>query len=153
LCVILQSTLVPHIAIMSIKPDLPLLVLFYLAIRFGMMPGTYVGFFLGLGQDLFSPSLLGQNALAMSVVGFVCGIFNVRVMRLDPVMRVVLIVVAFLANDIIVALVHIVKSDAGAGTLFIDILVVTLPRAAYTLVFALIPFLWVNIIKPPRMVD
>jgi len=153
LCLILQSTAVPYIAILSVKPDLPLLVLFYMSIRFGMMPGVFVGFFLGLGHDLFSSALLGQNALAMSVVGFICGIFNERVMRLDPVMRAVLILAAFLVNDIIISLVHIMKSGASAGTLLGELLVATLPRAAYTLVFALIPFIWVNIIKPPRMVD
>jgi len=153
LCVILQSAVVPHIAVMSVKPDLPLLVLFYMATKFGMMPGVYVGFFLGLGHDLFSSSLLGQNALAMSVVGFICGIFNERVMRLDPVMRAVLIIVSFLVNDAIIALIYVMKSGADAGTLFMELLVVTLPRAAYTLIFALIPFIWVNIIKPSRLVD
>jgi len=153
LCLILQSTVVPHIAIMSVKPDLPLLALFYMSIRFGMMPGVFVGFFLGLGHDLFSSALLGQNALAMSVVGFISGIFNERVMRLDPVMRTVLIIAVFLVNDTVISLVHIMKSDASASTLLGELLVATLPRALYTLVFAVIPFIWVNIINPPRMAD
>jgi len=153
LCVILQSTVVPYIAIMSVKPDLPMLALFFMATRFGMMHGVYAGFFLGLGHDLFAPGLLGQNALAMGIVGFISGIFNERVMRLDPIMRGVLIIVAFLVNDIILMLVQIMKSDADAGTLLMELLAVTLPRAAYSLLFAMIPFVWTNIIKPPRLVD
>ena len=153
LCAVLQSTLVPHIAIMSVKPDLLLLALFFLSTRAGVMPGVYVGFFLGLGQDLFSPSLLGQNALAMSVTGAICGLFNERVMRLDPIMRAVLLLGAFFVNDIIIMLVHIAKADGSMSTIFMELLVVTLPRAVYTLVFSAIPFVWVNVIKPPRLVD
>jgi rod shape-determining protein MreD len=153
LCVVLQSTLVPHIAIISVKPDFVLLVLFLMAVKFGMMPGVYVGFFLGLGQDIFSADLLGQNTLAMSVTGFVCGLFNERVMRLDIVMRAVILLLAFFVNDIIVTIVHITKADGNTGALLMELLIVTLPRAAYTLLFAIIPFVWTNIIKPPRLVD
>jgi rod shape-determining protein MreD len=153
LCAILQSTLVPHIAILSVKPDLLLLTLFFLSTKAGVIPGVYVGFFLGLGQDLFSPSLLGQNALAMSITGALCGLFNERVMRLDPIMRAVLLFAAFFVNDTIIMMVHIVKADGSMSVLFTELLVVTLPRALYTLFFSAIPFIWVNIIKPPRLMD
>jgi len=153
LCVILQSTLVPHMAVMSFEPDLPLVALFYLALRFGVMPGVYVGFFLGLGQDLFSQGFLGQTALAKSVIGFVCGLFNERVVRLDPITRGALLIAMFILNDAIIMLVQIVKSDGGAGTFFTELLMVTLPRALYSLVFAAIPLVWVNVVKPHRLVD
>ena len=153
MCAVLQSTLIPHVAIMGVKPDLLLLALFILSTKVGVMPGVYAGFILGLGQDLFSPSLLGQNALAMTVTGAVCGLFNERVMRLDPIMRAVLLFAAFVLNDAIVMLVQIVKSDGRAGTLFLELLVVTLPRALYTLAFSAIPFVWINFVKPRRLVD
>jgi rod shape-determining protein MreD len=153
LCLILQSTLVPYIAVMSCKPDLPLVALFYLSLRLGVMPGVYVGFFLGLGQDLFSPGLLGQTALAKSVTGFVGGLFNERVVRLDPITRGALLVATFILNDTIIMLVHVIKSDGSAGTFFTEILMVTLPRALYSIVFAVIPLVWVNVVKPHRLVD
>jgi len=154
LCAILQSTLVPHIAIFSVQPDLLILALFFLATKSGVMAGVFVGFFLGLGQDLFSPSLLGQNALAMTVTGAVCGLFNERVMRLDPIMRAVLLLAAFVVSDSIAMLVHIAKADSAAmSTLFMELLVVTLPRAVYTLFFSAVPFIWVNVIRPQRLVD
>jgi len=153
LCLILQSTLVPYIAVMSCKPDLPLIALFYLSLRLGIMPGVYVGFFLGLGQDLFAQGFLGQTALAKSVVGFVCGQFNERVVRLDPITRGALLVAMFVLNDAIIMLIHIVKSDGSAGTLFTELLMVTLPRALYSIVFAAIPLVWVNVVKPQRLVD
>jgi rod shape-determining protein MreD len=153
LCLILQSTLVPYIAVMSCKPDLPLIALFYLSVRLGVMPGVYVGFFLGLGQDLFSQGFLGQTALAKSVTGFVGGLFNERVVRLDPITRGALLVAMFILNDVIIMLVHILKSDGSAGTIFTELLMVTLPRALYSLVFAAIPIVWVDVVKPHRLVD
>ncbi|GBU21659.1 rod shape-determining protein MreD [Fibrobacteres bacterium R8-0-B4] len=153
LCLILQSTLVPYLAVMSFKPDLPLIALFYLSLSLGVMPGVYVGFFLGLGQDLFSQSFLGQTALAKCVAGFVIGLFNERVVRLDPITRGALLIAMFILNDTIVMLVHIVKSDGGAGPFFTELLMVTLPRALYSLVFAAIPLVWVNVVKPHRLVD
>lgn len=153
LCVILQSTLVPYMAVMSVKPDLPLIALFYLSLSLGVMPGVYVGFFLGLGQDLFAPGLLGLNALAKSVTGFVVGLFNERVVRLDPIMRMVLLIAMFTINDTIAMLVHVVRADGSAGAFFTELLAVTLPRALYSLVFAAIPLVWVNLVKPPRLVD
>jgi rod shape-determining protein MreD len=149
----LQSTLVPYIAVMSCKPDLPLIALFYMSLRLGVMPGVYVGFFLGLGQDLFSQGFLGQAALAKSITGFVGGHFNERVVRLDPLTRGALLVAMFMLNDSIVTLVQVAKADGGAGILFMELLTVTLPRALYSLVFAAIPVVWVNVVKPPRLVD
>jgi rod shape-determining protein MreD len=153
LCLILQSTLVPYIAVLSFKPDLPLIALFYMSISLGVMPGVYVGFFLGLGQDLFSPGLLGQTALAKSVTGFAIGHFNERVVRLDPITRGALLIAAFVLNDVIVMLVNIARTDGSAGALFTELLMVTLPRALYSLVFAAIPLVWVNVVKPPKLVD
>jgi rod shape-determining protein MreD len=153
LCLVLQSTLVPYVAVMSFKPDLPLIALFYLAVSLGVMPGVYVGFFLGLGQDLFTSGLLGQAAMAKSVAGFVAGLFNVRVVRLDPVTRGALLIAVFAINDAIVSLVQTVMAGGNVGTLFMELLMVTLPRALYSLVFAAIPFVWVNVVKPPKLVD
>jgi rod shape-determining protein MreD len=73
---ILQTTLIPSLSIMGIKPDLLVLVLFMMAIKTGIMPAIYIGFFLGLAQDLYSPSILGQCALAKTCSGFFASLFN-----------------------------------------------------------------------------
>jgi len=149
-CVVLQSTLVPHISILSIKPDLLLLILFIMSTKAGVMAGVYVGFFLGLGQDLFSPEILGQNALAKTIVGFFAGLFNERVIRMDPVTQAVLIIIVFLLNDTLVMIVQMVKTGGEPHILLGELLMVTLPRAVYSLLLATLPFIWANIIKPAR---
>jgi hypothetical protein len=73
--------------------------------------------------------------------------------RLDPIMRVVLLVGAFFINDTIVMVVHILKTNGEMSTILWELLVVTLPRAIYTLLFAAVPFIWTYVIKPPRLVD
>ncbi len=148
LCYVLQSTLVAHIKIFHIQPDLLLLALFMLSTKAGVMPGVYVGFILGLGQDLFSPEILGQNALAKTIVGFLAGLFNEKVIRMDPIMQAVLLIFMFLVNDTVMMTVQIVKTSGGANLLFGQLLTESLPRALYTLVFAALPFVWENIIQP-----
>ena len=149
-CIVLQSTLVPHISILSIKPDLLLLVLFLMSTKAGAMTGVYVGFFLGLGQDLFSPEILGQNALAKTVVGFFAGLFNERVIRMDPITQSVLLIIVFLLNDALVMSVQMVKTGGEPIIILGELLMITLPRAAYSLLLATLPFFWTNIIKPSR---
>ena len=150
MCVVLQSTLVQHIGILSIKPDLLLLVLFLMATKAGVMAGVYVGFFLGLGQDLFSPDILGQNALAKTVVGFVAGLFNERVIRMDPVTQSIMLIIMFLINDALVMTVQMFKTGGEPRVILGGLLVITLPRAFYSLLLLTLPFIWTSIIKPAR---
>jgi rod shape-determining protein MreD len=136
---ILQTTTVPIISIYGIKPDLLILILCIFAFRTDVVPALTVGFFLGLTQDFYSPEILGQNALAKTVTGFFAGLFNERVMRIDPVFQMTLILLAFLLHDLIYIGVQIFKMDVSLQHLGYEIVTSTLPRAFYTLFFALIP--------------
>ncbi|MFP4164683.1 MAG: rod shape-determining protein MreD [Chitinispirillaceae bacterium] len=148
LCFILQSTLVPYVKIFGVKPDLILLALFVLSIKAGVMPGVYVGFLLGLGQDLFSPEILGQNALAKTIIGFIAGLFNEKVIRLDPFLQAVLLIMMFVVNDALMMTVQVIKMGSQLNLVAGELLSATLPRALYSLLFAIIPFIWDNYIQP-----
>jgi len=147
-CYVLQTTLVPVISIFGAKPDLLIVALFMLAIKEGAMPAVFVGFFLGLAQDVYSPAILGQNALAKTVAGFFASLFNEKVMRIDPVLQAVLLVVTFLLNDIIFMVVQMAKSSGSEKGLLIEIVITTMPRAVYSLVFAAVPFFWELFFQP-----
>jgi len=138
-CIVLQTTLVPAIGIMGVGPDLLMVVLFFLARKTGPFGAVWAGFFLGLSEDLFSPSILGQNALSRTVAGFFAGLFNERVMRVDFIFQLVLLLVTFCIHD---ALYYAVQAAKGAptGGVLHTLLTATLPRALYSLLFALIPF-------------
>jgi rod shape-determining protein MreD len=137
-CFTLQTTLVPVIAIKGIHPDLLMVALFFLAVRSGQMTGVWVGFFLGLAQDLYAPSILGQNALSKAVAGFFAGIFNEKVMRVDPLVHLVFLFLTFIVNDTLFYIVQTVKN--GGGVLFHELLTASLPRALYSLLFAMLPY-------------
>lgn len=139
---VLQTTLIPAISIYGIKPDLLLLVLFMLAVKTGIMPALYVGFFLGLAQDIYSPVILGQNALSKTLAGFFAGLFNEKVMRLDPLFQAVLLVMTIILGDTVFLLVQLAKSGGTVQLFGMELLTSSLPRAIYSLLFGVIPIFW-----------
>lgn len=143
-----QATLMPVVAIRGITPDLPLVVLFFFSLRFGILPGLYTGFLVGLCQDLYAPTVLGQLALAKTVTGFVMGIFNERVMRTDPLIKALLLVVVIAGHDAIFSLVDVIKHDIGAAAAFLPILTHSIPRALYSLVVVGLVYVWQQFAGP-----
>ncbi len=71
--VLLQIFFVPFIEISIWRPDLILLVVLYTGWRFGAVPGTLLGFFLGLVQDSMGIGPLGLSSLVNSIAGFGAG--------------------------------------------------------------------------------
>lgn len=147
-CLILQTTLIPSMAIFGIQPDLPIIVLAFMCLKHGVMPGIYIGFFLGLCLDLYAPALLGQNALANTVIGFFLGLFNEKVMRTDPLMKIIILVVCFFIHDILFFGAELLKNDSSLLSLIPELFTRTLPRAIYSTVLALLIIFWNTNIKP-----
>jgi rod shape-determining protein MreD len=140
LCLILQTTLIPAIGILGASPDLLMVALFFLARKTGPFAATWVGFFLGLAEDLYSPSILGQNALSRTAAGFFAGLFNERVMRVDFIFQLVLLLVTFFIHDALYYTVQMIKTNSTGAGGFLHVLVTsTLPRTLYSLLFALFP--------------
>lgn len=73
---ILQTTLVPLVAIYSAIPDLILILLVFYAISYGQIFGTVVGFIFGFLFDLITGSLLGSAMLSKTMSGFIAGYFS-----------------------------------------------------------------------------
>src|SRR5262245_66261539 len=97
----LQATLVPHIAIAGIRPDLPLLAVVLLGYGRGAAGGTLAGFLIGLAQDLTNPSFLGLNALAKSVIGNGMGTMRAHLDAGSLPLRVAVLFAAVIAHDLI----------------------------------------------------
>lgn len=148
LCMILQTSFIPMIALWSVQPDIILIAFFFLCLKYGTLPGIYVGFFLGLGMDLYTPSMTGQNALAKTLVGYFWGIFNEKVMRTDLVFKVMIIIVGFIIHDILFIGSEFLKNGDSLVPIFSELVKRTLPRTAYTMIIALFIHFWNNYIKP-----
>jgi len=144
----MQTTLIPVFSIAGVVPDLPFIVLYILSIKYGMMPGIYVGFFVGLCQDLYSPSILGQNALAKTVVGFFTGIFNEKLMRTDPLMKFLILLAGFLIHDSIVYYVEYLKNGSQMLSILQLLLTRAIPRTLYSLVPLGLAYVWMHFVKP-----
>ncbi len=72
--VILQTTVIKYIAIFGVKPDLLLIIVVYLGFKRGSLTGEISGFFGGLLEDAFTGNLIGINALAKTIIGYIAGL-------------------------------------------------------------------------------
>jgi|WetSurMetagenome_2_1015567.scaffolds.fasta_scaffold35318_3 rod shape-determining protein MreD len=141
-CFVLQTSFVPSIAILGAKPDLLMIILFFFSIRYGVMPGLFMGFLLGLTQDLYTPAILGQNALTKTLLGACIGLFNEKVMRTDPFVKTIILFVMFLLNDSIFLLILMLKNTHHISTLIPELIFKTIPRALYSVFIAALFYFW-----------
>lgn len=145
---ILQTTVSPLISVLGITPDFLLVALFFFALQTDVLPALLVGFVLGLFQDIYASAMIGQNALAKTLLGFLIGMFNERVMRTDPLIKSILLIFAFLLHDLIFDLVYVFKGITPLAALLPSLLVQTIPRALYSTLLATIIYLWLYFFKP-----
>ncbi len=73
---IIQTTIIPLIAIHGVMPDLIMVLLVYYSMRCGQIYGTALGFFYGLLFDLITGSLLGSTMFSKTLAGFIAGYFS-----------------------------------------------------------------------------
>lgn len=148
ICLFIQTTLISYVAIFGVQPDLLVIVLALLSFDYGVLAGVFVGFLFGLGLDTYSPSFLGQHALAKTVFGAFIGIFNERVMRTDPILKVAIIFIGFIFHDILFISVELLKNGHPLSAMFMQLLTHTLPRTLYSMVIIMLIQVWQTFIKP-----
>lgn len=68
-----QGLLARLLGPLSMRVDLGLVAVVWIALRFGRVPGLLGGTLIGLGQDALAGGILGMTGLASSVVGFATG--------------------------------------------------------------------------------
>lgn len=72
---VLQSTIVPFMAIGGVTPDLILILLVYFTLRLGQLHGTILGFVYGFLLDLITGNIFGSAMIAKTISGFITGYF------------------------------------------------------------------------------
>ena len=73
---IVQTTIVPLIAVHGVMPDLIMILLVFYSTSCGQIYGTVLGFVYGLLFDLITGSLLGSTMLSKTLAGFIAGYFS-----------------------------------------------------------------------------
>jgi rod shape-determining protein MreD len=75
MALVLQVSVIPHLAVRGVVPDVVLLVVVAVGLRHGSEPAMVLGFSGGLLLDLVPPAdhVAGRWALALLVAGFIAG--------------------------------------------------------------------------------
>jgi rod shape-determining protein MreD len=125
----LQATLVPHVQIAGVGPDLAVVAIVLLAYRRGATTGVLAGFLIGLAQDVTNPAFLGLNALAGSVTGFAAGSLREQMDATSPVLAAAMLFVAVMIHDLVYLTIFTHLALSG---LLLGLLTRSLPTALYT---------------------
>ena len=139
---VLQLTVAPRIALGEIAPDFPLLLVIYYAVFAGPVRGTVAGFLIGFIQDLFSPELLGLNALTKTILGFTLGHVGAKTESDHVVLLATLFFVGAIVHDFVYLLIF-----TGTQPLRFLALLVTnaIPSAVYTTVAGIVVHVVVSV--------
>ena len=124
-----QATLGGALRIGDVAPDIPLIVVVFLALRRGGEFGCAAGFAAGLLQDVASGGLIGVQALTKSLIGFGIGAAGHRLRVTQPLVQVPGLIVLSVAEGLArFALLTLFHFPASLGQVMIY---VVLPQALY----------------------
>ena len=91
---VLQTTLAGLVIRGTAALDLVLIVVVYIALKAGPVPGLVAGTVAGLIQDALSNPILGIGGLAKTIVGFLAGVLGTQFILTGPLPRLVMLVMA-----------------------------------------------------------
>ena len=136
---ILQTTLLPSLAIWSVFANLPLLVVVSWGLLRGPREGALWGFLAGLMVDLLSGAPFGAATVSLIAVGFLAGLGETTVFRA----RIALpMIVMFLATIVYELLFLLIVRISGQGVVWLDSIVrLVMPSAVLNAVLTPVVFL------------
>lgn len=138
--IVLQITLAPHLAIGSVTPNFPLLVVVTLSFVEGPSAGAIAGFVAGLMLDLLSSGPVGAWAFVLSLTGYFAGMLQENLFAEGWLAPVTVAVVAGLLADFAYL---IVLTILGVGPAFWEAVTqVVLPRALYNAILVMLAYPW-----------
>jgi rod shape-determining protein MreD len=98
---ILQTTIVPELAVWGVFADLPLLVVVSWSLLRGSREGIVWGFITGLTVDLFSGAPFGAATLPMVLVGLLSGLGQATIFRAHIALPLVVMFLATVFYDLL----------------------------------------------------
>ncbi len=140
-----EKNLLKFISIRNIVPDLILIFVVIISLKENKIKSTTVGFFAGLIQDIFATYFLGLSALTKTIVGFWGVFFQHPKKKYNLSYYTIAFAILILIHDIIYTIIYNLGTHSGFFRLMFQFI---LPRALYTLLFAVIayfifkPVLW-----------
>jgi len=111
---LLQSTVfIDILRIEEVKPDLLLIVVSFLAFRYGAMIGQCSGFAAGMMQQIFSPALLGCYAFVFTVIGFTLSIARHKINADNFITSVLIVFLATLLKGLMLGFLALCFGELG----------------------------------------
>ena len=148
--ILLQTTVFSSLnwlKLWGVKPDLILIIVVYAAFWKGSMRGAMVGFAGGIIEDILSGGLLGANALAKVVTGYVFGLSRKKFYTQSARVQ---IVAAFLATLLSQLAFFFLTRMCGVGKTLNSLGSILLPAAVYNAILAPFVFLLLRKIVKQR---
>lgn len=127
------------IAVSSVTPDLLLILTVWISLVEGQFTGMVAGFLCGLLFDAVSADVLGSNALAKTVAGFVAGYFHREgfgAQALGSPRFLLIVAVCGLVHNLLYYFFYVRPMDVSFPRIF---LVFSIATTLYTTVFAVFP--------------
>ncbi len=95
---LLESTLLAHLRLGGVHPDVLVIAVIAVAMTYGPVPGASFGFAAGLASDLLFANQVGVSALVYTVIGFGMGVGRVYVTSSSTLVHLVLAAAASFAS-------------------------------------------------------
>lgn len=135
-CYIVQSVLLPLIAISAITPNLMLIAVVTFGFIYGEKKGILTGFICGLLCDIFFGPAPGYTALLYSLIGFICG----HVRRLLYMQGIGFPIIAITVCDLFYGFLNfvflfLIRNRIIFGQFFFEVM---LPESIYTAVLGIV---------------
>lgn len=92
LAIFLHLTVLDHIEIFGVKPDLIIILVIFFGLFLGRGLGVEFGLVAGLSKDLFALDFFGINAFIFAITGFLAGVLGAKFSRESKRTQILLVI-------------------------------------------------------------
>ncbi len=132
LVLIFQWMLGDIFSIYGLTPSFLVIFIIYVGLSHSQINAIWLGFVLGFLIDaLTGTDMVGLSALALSVVGYLSGIFHGRIVRIPIIVQLLLYIGFLLVFFILTVMISLQDSQFATGNI---VFLILLPKTLYTLV-------------------
>jgi rod shape-determining protein MreD len=124
---LLQATIMPHLAIWGVFPDLPLIVVASWGLLRGPREGLTWGFVAGIAVDIFAAAPFGTATLSLTLIGLLSGLGATSALRARLILPMVFV---FLATLLYALLYMLIVQVSGQFVPWLDNLLRIVPPSA-----------------------
>lgn len=143
---LIETTMLPAIAIQRVTPDLILILVVYFSIIESSERGMFTGLVGGILQDVSANTGVGHHVLCLVIVGYVVGRMASRLITDNPYVKVMTVFGSCVLHGILYLAVEYVQKVDAQAVLMMSYSI--MPQAFYTAAVTPIIFFIVGRVRP-----